>query len=195
MGRRGQITALLVIAVLAVAAGPARADQTLGAAAVVPLTPPPPPSRVWYGWKVMTVDLVALGAAIAAERTESVTLGLGAISVYGLVSPLMHAHHSGWRSLASLALRAGLPFIGFFATFSYDCAGDHDTPSSGSCSDGSKGIIVGAAAAMILDDLFAFDDVTPALVPAPRAATRASSVTPTLTFNRGMPGLGLVGTF
>ena len=195
MGRRGRTTALLAVALLAVAAGPARADQTVGTAAVVPLTPPPPTTRVWYGWKVMTVDLVALGAAIAAEKTDSVPLGAVSVSGYLMLSPLMHSPHSGWRALGSLALRVGLPLAGFLATFNPSCGGNHDTPGDGSCSDGSEGLLVGAAAAVILDDLFAFDDVTPAPPPPPRAATSGSSLTPTLTFNRGMPGLGLVGTF
>jgi hypothetical protein len=50
---------------------------------------------------------------------------------------------------------------------------------------------------MILDDLFAFDDVAPAPAPSsvPRPATRVSSLTPTITINHGVSGLGLAGTF
>jgi hypothetical protein len=107
----------------------------------------------------------------------------------------MHARQSGWRSLGSLALRVGLPFVGMLATLDLSCSSGHDGTSDGSCNDGGNGIIVGLVAAVFLDGVFAFDDVTPASVSAPRAATRTSSLTPTLTFNRGMPGLGLDGTF
>jgi hypothetical protein len=182
---------LLVAAVVK----PARAEGP-GPAANVPVVPlaAAPPERVWYGWQVLIVDLAALGAAIAADETDSVRLGGAAVLAYGVVSPLMHSRRSGWRSLGSLALRVGLPLAGMLATFDMSCGGNHSDPGDGSCSDGSEGALLGVAAAVILDDLFAFTDVKPAPLPASPPATRAS-LTPTLTFNRGTPGLGLAGTF
>jgi len=186
----------LPLLLVAAAVKPARAAGT-GPAANVPVVPlaAAPPERVWYGWQVLIVDLAALSAAIAADRTHSFPLGGVAVFSYGLVSPLMHARSGGWRALGSLALRVGLPLAGMLATSDMSCGGNHSDPGDGSCSDGSSGALVGVVAAVLLDDLFAFTDVRPAPLPAQRPATRASSLTPTLTFNRGTSGFGLAGTF
>jgi hypothetical protein len=188
---RRRFAALLAVASVLVALTPAHAEPQPTVALAAPPTP------VWYGWRVMAVDLAAVGAFIAADKTSSVPLAGGSILAYGIVSPVMHAPHSVPRMLGSLALRIGLPLLGAAATFHPSCGGNHSDPGDGTCNDGGNGAMVGAAAAMILDDLFAFDDVAPAPAPSsvPRPATSVSSLTPTITINHGVSGLGLAGTF
>jgi hypothetical protein len=197
MGRSGKIALFTVAFLIAAAAGPARADAP-GATVALPVAPlaPAPPATVWYGWKPLTVDLAALGAAYACDKTNWGPACFGAFMGYIMVPPIMHIHHSGWRSMGSLALRIGLPIVGWLATLDLHCMSDHSAPSDGTCNDGGNGFIGGVVAAMIIDDLFAFDEVTPtAPTPAPRAAPHAVSLAPTFALTRGTAGLGLAGSF
>jgi hypothetical protein len=195
MGRRA-LAAELLVPLLVAAAGPARADAP-GATIALPVAPlaPAPPATVWYGWKPLTADLAALGAVYACDKADWVPACFGAFIGYTVVSPAMHFDHSGWRSLGSLALRIGLPLAGWMATLDLHCMSDHSAPSDGTCNDGGNGFIAGAVAAIIIDDLLAFDVTPTAPTPPPRSAPHAVSLTPTFALTRGTAGLGLVGSF
>ncbi len=156
--------------------------------------PEPPEHGValgtWYGWQALAVDAAAIGGIW-------LTGSLAPAGIY-LTAPIIHgAHRGSGRAAASLVLRLGLPFAGMM--LSTAAARCDDRPSySGLCGLDAmaRGALIGGVAAMVIDDVWAFDDAAPSppLERAPRA-TPSSSLTPTVSLSSSTAGLGVSGRF
>lgn len=73
----------------------------------------------WYGWQTLVIDVTSLavlitGAAATSPSNEwGDTLVVAGLGGYLLGAPITHVvHDSPGRGLGSLALRAGIPFLG-----------------------------------------------------------------------------------
>jgi hypothetical protein len=109
-----RIAAVLALAIAATtAADEARADDSV-------YSPPwpaapfssrrPPPTRGWYGWQTLSIDLAVLAALYASGRYESDAVAYAALGTYVLAPPLVHSAHGRLDAAGgSLALRVGAP--------------------------------------------------------------------------------------
>jgi hypothetical protein len=154
--------------------------------------PEPAPSRTWYGWQGLGVDLLAVGM-FAASMTEGVDgdadpLAWGALGVYLVGTPLVHLAHGGPVG-KSLGLRLGLP-VGTALLFAAGTAVvNRCGPESGELCEaaplfvGIFGAGLGAVGAMLVDDVDMSYEAAP--------ATWTPMVSPTT----GGMTLGLAGTW
>jgi hypothetical protein len=112
----------------------------------------------WYGYQNLAADGAAFALAMAAGSTENREAGnaLGWLSfgTYVLASPIIHGLHGGGvgRSLASGAMRLGLPVLGAVIGGSMaSCDGREG------CWDDLGGIalggLIGIGTAIVIDDL------------------------------------------
>jgi hypothetical protein len=201
----------LAIALLLVAAAikPALADEPDAVVASPPGTLVPAPNRPfvplkarpervehgvalgdWYGWQALAADAAAIGGVWLTGSAAPVGLYL--------IPPIIHGVHRGpGRAAGSLALRVGLPFLGMI--ISSATARCEDRPNYIDFCDldaMGRGILIGGVAAMLIDDLWAFDEVAPS-PPLERAppAMPSSSLTPTVSLSGSAAGVGLSGRF
>jgi hypothetical protein len=192
-GRVGRLAVRIAIPLLLVAAfvTPARADQT---APISPLVvPQPDPVQTWYGWQVLAADAGSIALFFACPGNGNDSCSLGAAG-YWLGGPIIHTVHRGWgRGFVSLALRGALPTLGGIAgALTRGCTRTPDDILP-FCVNGDRvlvGVEIGLVAAIAIDGAWAFDEA-----PAPRPLAGASSLAPTLTFNRDSAGFGLAGRF
>jgi hypothetical protein len=178
---------VVLVAMLATSARAQLFDS--GAPAAPGNTPPtaPPPAETttrWYGGQLLVVDagLIAIMAAGASHNSEPITLtaGIGWL-VSGAVVHGLH-HHSN-RAAGSVAMRLVMPLVGGLIG-SAGCQSNND----GFACVGAVaiGILLGAAAAEVIDIAIARDTVS---VP-PR---RGLAVVPTVV--RDGAGVGVAGRF
>jgi hypothetical protein len=86
---------------------PAAADDEAPLAA-----PPPPPHASWYGYETIAADATAGALTALSFQTNSGPASWGAIGVYVLGAPIVHAAHGRpLAALGSLGLRIGLPLL------------------------------------------------------------------------------------
>jgi hypothetical protein len=72
--------------------------------------------EVWYGWQTLTADAGSLGVLLlgATFGGDLTPFAWAAAGVYGVGAPAVHFTHGAVsKGLASLALRALLPLVGF----------------------------------------------------------------------------------
>jgi hypothetical protein len=132
--------------------------------AAAPAEAPPAQQTRWYGWQTFVADAGALGFAALALGTSSangsdaaafVPLAVGGGS-YLLGGPIVHAAHGHWgKAGGSLALRVGLPLLGWAAGYALSgdsCRREYAYDHEG-CpfENAAYGLILGAVSAMILD--------------------------------------------
>jgi hypothetical protein len=186
----------LALLLIAGAVAPARAAERSPTTAgpVVPLDAEPP-QRVWYGWQVLAIDATSLLARRLCRDWSRTDDGCDlTLAGYAVGSPLVHTLHRGWpRGIASLAIRVALPVAA--AWYWSPGARCRDSTNEGITLCGAEeeglGLFIGFSAAILIDTIWAFDEAEPP----PRPATRASSLTPTLTFTGNVTGIGLSGRF
>jgi hypothetical protein len=173
---------------------------------VAPVSPPlsdvVPSARVWYGWQVLVVDLVALGfgvASIASTGDAKLLLSITALTLATAGGPVVHGvHGQGIHAAKSLALRAGLMLglapVGLLIDF-FGAPTIH--PPSGSAIGGiSTRPISGVATgiAMLIGFVPASIVDVAAISYAPRTRQQAS-VSPWLAPSQGGLQAGLLGVF
>ena len=146
------------------------------------------PSERWYGWQLLIVDGLVLGAAglgfALAEDSSEAILGTAAVG-YALGGPTVHwAHGHTMKGVGSLGLRLGIPLasgVVFGALFS----GSANHAMSGfEAGFLFIGLPVGAVTAILIDAIVLGWE------PAPIASTR---IVPSLS--PGQLGLALQGRF
>jgi len=123
-------SASVLVLVLALVAGSARADET--------------DTTRYYGWEILLADAAAWGLLVTSRSDAQAALGLG---IYALAAPAIHAAndepvHAG----LSLGLRLGAPVVGGYLAErnSHSSEDDGIPPAFG-------GIILGAIAAEVFD--------------------------------------------
>src|SRR5207244_885943 len=125
---------------------------------------------------------------VGCLASDSIDKSLCAIPIAGYVfgPPAIHATHRGpARGAISLASRAVLPMIGgLLGVAGADCPEHSETIDFCGLDAFGMGLIAGAAAAVAVDAIWAFDSAEP---PAPLTRGTAA-LTPTLTFNRASAG-------
>jgi len=97
----------------------------------------------WYGWQPAIADTIA--AVLIAHNRQYPHAFPAAFAIYGLTPPIIHiAHHHTGRAVASVVLRATLPFLSYLAPAGGGVAGD----------SADKGVAaVGAVLAALIDDV------------------------------------------
>jgi hypothetical protein len=178
------LLAALVLTATAVAPSLVRADEPASAPAVAVAPAAAAVDQVetvWYGYQNLGADAVALGLGIAAVDTynrPSDVLAWSAVGVYALGGPLVHVLHHGLttRSLASVAMRLGLPVAGAYLGMALVHCNHQERECEG---DDLGGYFIGAglgiATAVIVDDFFLAREErhverspwTPTVAPAP----------------------------
>ncbi len=152
----------------------------------------------WYGYQTLGTDglaLLLLGAGVAADGDNGEMLAKFSIGTYLLGAPLVHvAHDRSTRALGSLALRAGLPLVGYMigSALEHDepvCEGDiHDCYYDDSIGESVLGVMAGVAIASIVDAAMLADS-------APPKAKPQAAWTPSARAMHGGFALGLAGNF
>lgn len=170
---------------------------------------PAPPARAreqYYGWQMMPVDAVA-AALFLANRDDLSKLGA---AVYLFGGATVHGvNGNGRKAVASVAVRAALPALGFIVGGFVHGGGDHEECSGGDdggCGndfpvlslDGIFGIkgavagaLVGAGGAMLID--YAVFGWKPG--PTPAATERSLVVAPLFDVGEQGVSLGVAGSF
>ena len=116
--------------------------------------PSPVESRTWYGWQILGVDALAIGALSidVASRSQgpSNAVGIPCLTAFVVAGPIIHGSHRRWGGVAaSVARRILLPLV---ATFSGGAQqGDWSNR------DAAEGLIAGMAAASLVDAALAWD--------------------------------------
>lgn len=146
-----------VTAATFVAPRAASADEPDGA--------PAPTERLWYGGPMVAADVASISLLVGVEAMEDGDASpvLGTLGILGAVAfaPIDHlAHDHGKRAIGSLAMRVGLPFIGFLLAAGSCEVGDGSGESCDTA--GQNGAILGLFTAVVLDDLLLAYDERPA---------------------------------
>jgi hypothetical protein len=193
----GPLAALLLVGARAAWAhdAPAPMPPPSTTLPVVPIYAPPPARGDWYGWQVFAVDGGVLAASlgcvlISKDASCVVVAGWG----YALGGPVVHKLHGGWgRTFGSVGLRLGVPLLGALVGMnSGGCSpsgGEGDYCGLEAAAGAAGGALVGMAAAILIDGLWAWEDA-PAPAPPPHW-----SVAPTMSLGRASAGIGLAGSF
>ena len=161
----------------------------------------PSPRASWYGYQTFSADATAAALAIVAFRTDSGPAGVGAIAVYLLGAPAVHAAHR--RPLAvvgSLALRIGVPLLASaVGAATADCS--TRVVNDENCDFGPSiiGLGIGTILAAIIDSAaIAWDRPSPPAPDRPAPSAERSSIRllpPSPLPMRGGAGLGFGGLF
>jgi len=172
-----------------------------------PAEPPAPTTQAkWYGWQIFLIDAGGAlpFAAAAAAKSSSATAPTGVlwINAYLFGGPIVHiAHHRPGAAGGSFVLRLFLPIVGGMASLvAGGSSSGSDSIADALFSRFGRGMLVGQAAAALIDaGIFAHEE-TPVAATDPAAArprehTRALSVTPDVGVAKGRGVLGLRGTF
>jgi hypothetical protein len=165
----------------------------LTAPSVMPPIPPPTETvHVDYRYQLLATDAASIGLMLSFNKTAATAGGVG----YLLGAPIIHgAHDEGGRALASFGIRLGGPVAGFLLTAAlltaHECNPDRDDgcDNSGDIPLLVLGTIVGAAAAVVIDDV---------LIAKPRTITRqvGLSLAPTVMVDRDRrTSIGIGGQF
>jgi hypothetical protein len=192
--RAGAFSAVMVVTAMSgLAAGAARADEGRAESA------PAAWQSHWYGGRLLLADGASVALMAAGGQTESLPLlGLG-LAAWAVTSPILHAQHAGVpRAVGSLALRVGLPALGFLLAKSATDGCWRDPSASDTCDIGAEtvGVLLGAIAAEILDvALLAHDEHAVAPPPPPAAAPDVGSVQLVLAPRDGGAFMGVAGRF
>jgi hypothetical protein len=150
----------------------------------------------WYGYQTLATDGAAIALALVAGEENSEAPALGALGLYVLGAPTVHALHGRAAATAgSLALRLFLPLLSsIVGGATADCS--TRVVNDDNCDFGPRvvGLVVGMAAAVVIDSAaIAWEPKAP---PAPVApATRAASSRVRLFAPAAVPirgGAGLV---
>ena len=107
--------------------------------------------EVWYGWQTLAVDAVAVGSLLIGTTFHegSAPLATTAVAIYATGPVVIHlAHGSVGSGLGSLALRIGLPFVGYLA------GAYLQRSNMGGSESGTLGFVAAAGAAAALDAAF-----------------------------------------
>ena len=141
-----------------------------------------------YGLQIAAADLVSMALLTNGAAKPGVVL-------YALDGPIIHAlHGQGWRAVASLALRVGLPLalVGYGEGHGSGCA-----PDDWDCGEGGDGqrmvaaTIAGAIAAIVDDTLLA----QRVLRPSRSAKSAGATWSPQLAVSSRLTSLGVVARF
>ena len=113
-----------------------------------------PPARAsWYGYQTFSADATAVALLLVAAEKNWDAGAIGAVGVYVLGAPLVHAaHRRPEAAVGSLAMRVLLPLLGSaLGGASADCS--MRVVNDENCDFGGKvmGLVVGTAAAVIID--------------------------------------------
>jgi hypothetical protein len=164
---------------------------------------PPPPSISWYGYQTLAADATAVALAFVSAGKNSTPVAIGAIGIYLLGAPTVHALHG--RPLAtvgSLGLRIFLPLISSaLGAATADCTNRVVNDEACDFAPRVVGFLVGMAAAAVIDGAAVAWEREAAPPPPPnRAAARAAlSPTASLSFSpvliRDGAGLSFAGLF
>jgi hypothetical protein len=191
------------------AAPPVASEPTSSASPIVSPSPSPSPSASpsaspspsidrWYGWQILIADAGALGftalalGASAAHSSDAAALPPLAVAAGSFVfgGPVVHAVHGHWgKAGGSLALRVGLPLLGWLAGAGVGQGSCHYNYDHEGCWVGyaALGLLAGGVAAMIVDDaLLGHERVT---------ASPRSQASVAFTPSRDGGGLSVVGRF
>ena len=119
-----------------------------------------PTEHHWYGWQSMLIDVPSVTLLYAGTKSHgggAVLVGLVGIVTGG---PIVHgAHERGGAAIASLLMRLALPVVGG-AIGASRCT-PHDSGDFGCMGTTLDGVVYGALAAIVLDDLvLAREDVS-----------------------------------
>lgn len=189
-------------------AGPAIADEGAGATGTEPpvaasavatgayTAPSEPALRAqpteshWYGYQNILVDAGSVMLAVVAGDKQSQTLADLALATYVFGSPAVHWGHGHVdKGFGSLGLRVGAPLLGG----ALGCVADEHHGEFGCLGGAVVGVLVGGAAAMIIDyAVLAREDV-------PMERATSLRLTPSFALvpdsGRLRPSMGLGGTF
>jgi len=171
-----------------------------------PPEPPAPTTQAhWYGWQIFLIDAAgAVPFAVAAAAKSSsaeVPTGVLWINAYLFGGPIVHiAHHRPGVAGLSFALRLGLPILGGMVALGAGGSSSGDSLADAVFSRFGQGMLVGQAAAALIDaGIFAHEETpiaaTDPAAARPREHTRAFSVMPVVGVAKGRSVLGLRGTF
>jgi hypothetical protein len=118
-------------------------------------------SRTWYGWQILAVDATvvatwagatALSGDVSTRDAGRVLAGVG-LAGYLLDGPTLHVAHGQWPTAGlSLGGRVLLPGLGFLLGLAVG-ATQTATPTQEmpALADGGMGLLVGMAAASVID--------------------------------------------
>jgi hypothetical protein len=183
MRHAGLTAGLLVAALLAVGARPARADEPAAWGVA------PPPAEAWYGGDVLAADGLGLLLIMGCAKVVSGHGGdwsAACVAPYLLAGPIAHTTHDQMgRAAISLGVRIVLPVVGYAIGGLYPCK-DCFIPNE------VPGALIGAAAAMVVDLFMAYE---PAVPPPRTAPRRASDITPSVALAGGNLSVGVSGWF
>ncbi len=178
---------------------PAAAPTTAPLPAPVPQTTP---RRSWYGWQIILADLATVGC-LAATGSE------GCLAGYALGAPVIHgANGNLGRAGLSLALRVVLPVVGAgIGAAAANCSeplprmttmldgGTITTWSLCGLSEIGLGLMVGAAAAIVVDGFVAFLQAPAAVDPETAKPAARISIVPRVAVGQNNVAMGVSATF
>jgi hypothetical protein len=148
--------------------------------------PADPPHPSWCGYQTLATDGMALALAIISAEKESGAAAVGAIGLYALGAPTVHAlHRRPLAAAGSIAMRLVLPLLASaLGAATANCSTRVVNDENCDFGPSLTGLAVGMAAAAVLDSaVLAWDRPSPtsAIPAAPRAAsslTRSLSLAP-----------------
>ena len=144
---------------------------------------------------ILAADAAAVGMALLVSGLNEDLAGSVGIGGYLFGGPIVHAvHGNGGRALASLAMRGGLPVLGFMlgAGASQGCSGEYC-----GLAGAVLGGMLGTATALTVDWLFLARRIRPG-TSAQRPGLRVGQATilPDISVSpRGDARLGIMGQF
>jgi hypothetical protein len=188
------LRAPIVLFVLLGSVAAARADAP--AVQLEPRDGEPASASHWYGPRLLLADAATIAFAAASAGSESAPLTVLGLASWVLASPALHAEHAGLpRAGVSLALRLGLPALGFAIAQSTSDGCWRAPNASDTCDIGAEitGVMLGAIFAEIIDVAMVAHD-SHAVAPPPPTPTRGSAQ---LLFAPKSDGglLGIAGSF
>jgi hypothetical protein len=148
-------------------------------------TPDRPERRTWYGHHLLVTDaaLLGFGLAIFASGGDEPFVPVAATFASGAIVHLIHARPGA--AAASLALRLGLPLLGWAAGFyGFGCT----TPEGGCGWPPIIGVTAGMASAMVIDATLLSSEVR-------RPPSESTRIAPTLQVSPGSAALGVSASF
>ncbi len=169
---------------------PPSSSSPSGASFVPPPAAPEPPllyREADYRWQMMVSDLASVALFTGGTRA---TVGLGLFS-YAFGGPIIHdLNADGGRAGISFGLRIGAPLLGGLAlgglaSLTSNCQKDDEDCSSGVGPAALIGVVLGAAVAVLVDDIY---------VARPRKVY-SRGVGLTANVDHGRTSLGLAGSF
>jgi len=142
-------------------------------------TPPPAAERAWYGWQILAIDALSLGALYIASTDRADFMGYVGVTGLAVSGPIIHAvHDRPGRAVGSLVLRPGLTIGGALAGY-YSVGTCHDYDCLAGFVVG--GFLGGVSAEVIDSFVLAWEPRVP--------------VTPVVTPTSGGATVGLAGAF